>query len=666
MRGTIRRWLLRTKLESGRRPKCLNIGISIAIFLILHSPSQSIAQSHPEEDNTLRLLSIFPTAGQRGTSVQAEIRGNRLDGAHTVWFDTSGSLAARLLRVVEVKADSNGSANVLQKKKQASPLYRAIVEIHIEPTTRAGVYPLRLVSPRGLSNAISFRVTDEAVVVESPGSHQTLDRAQPVALPAMISGKLEKPGELDYYSFQASKGEEVRVEALQGQALDEAVALSKLAPEVALYRAGGSWFDPHRPRRVLFAEERTSDLMPERSGGTYQFSEDGQYFLQVSDLFGQGCSDCTYQVLVISVRRKPGSVAQLEPNKPDWSERSFSRRLAEDWMMSLESRAVLGGGPTTQAKNVSSVQGSSSSSTVERQPRQPISLSTQPASFVEREPNDSAAQAEAISIPVVIEGRIQHPGDLDSFKFKVEPGQKLAFEIETPDAMPPYFNPRLGVVDSQNQELFSNVERRLSAFNNNADPQVYLKDVEPKVTYTFERGSEYVLQVRDITSRYGDPSYRYKILVRPQIPHVGEVSITEGAGSDKEKAVSVINLVRGEPRRLTLTASYEEGFTGDLAFSFTGLPEGVQAFPAMQFTDERRPLEVTQNPDLIAPKQQRTTIELMASSDAKLSSEPRIVQLHCRLMADGKLGPNLLVREIPLMVVEDQKKDGEKSGSETE
>src|SRR5262249_3085684 len=208
--------------------------------------------------------------------------------------------------------------------------------------------------------------------------------------------------------------------------------------------------------------------------------------------------------------------------------------------------------------------------------------------------------------------------ELDSFKVKVEAGQKLVFEVETPDAKPPYFNPRIGVVDSQDRELFSNVERRLSMYNNNADPQVYLKAAQPKATHSFERAGEYVLQVRDITSRYGNPHYRYRILVRPQIPHVGEISVisTENPDAAAEAVtrgeVRRLNLMRGEPKRLIVVAAYEEGFTGDLAFTLSGLPEGVQAFPAVHFNEGRAPLEVTQNPDTIAPKLQKSAIVLVA------------------------------------------------------
>jgi hypothetical protein len=139
---------------------------------------------------------------------------------------------------------------------------------------------------------------------------------------------------------------------------------------------------------------------------------------------------------------------------------------------------------------------------------------------------------------------------------------------------------------------------------------------------------------------------------------VGEISVVPKENIDaipevaKRSEVNRVNLVRNEPKKLILVASYEEGFTGDLSFSLTGLPEGVQAFPALQFNEGRAPLEVTQNPDTIAPRQQRATMVLVAGPAAPLTKEPRSIQLRCQPISGGTLGPNLLVREFPLMVIE--------------
>lgn len=639
----------------------------LLLFVAALLPCNGFAQTEPEDDNGPLLISVSPLTGQPGGTLKVEVRGHRLDDAYAVWIDNSG-FKGRVLGVEEVKDQLKLRVRPSQQEKKPVPVYRAVIELQIEATTRTGVYPLRLVSHRGVSNPIGFPVVDAPVTVETAGSHQTIEQSQPVALPGFISGKIGEPGELDTYSFHARKGQGFRFEAVEGQRFDPGAVTGQFALELALYRAGGSWFDRQRPPRILFKEQRSSDLMDVVPGGTYKFLEDGQYFLQVSGLFGQGCPDCTYQVRVVSAEGPSGSIARYEPTHSEWLERSLSRSLTANWIAALEARSVKGP-EAASAKESASSQVSSVRSAVEREPKQ-LNRPTEPLVVMEREPNERASQAESTSVPAVIEGTIEHPGDVDSFKFKVDAGRKLAFEVETSHVQPPYFNPRVGVVDSQDHELFSNVERRLSMYNNNADPQVYLKAAQPKATYAFERGGEYVLQVRDITSRYGNPGYRYRILVRPQIPHVGEISVIPRENLDatpeaaKRSEVIRINLVRQEPKKLILVASYEEGFTGDLSFFFTGLPEGVQAFPAMHFNEGRAPLEVTQNPDVIAPKLQKTAMVLLASPEAPLTTQPRTVQLRCQAIANGKLGPTLLVRELPLMIVEGSaQKEGEKSQS---
>jgi hypothetical protein len=623
--------------------------LSFSLFFSVVSP----AQEEPQVTGP-KLLSIFPLGAARGTTVEAEIRGNLLEGAYAVWFDT-GNLNARVLSVEEAKEQFEGKTTApADKLKKAPIVYRVRIKVEVPRTARVGPNSLRLVSPQGISDPVPFPVLDEPAVGESAASHQTVGLAQPVGLPAIINGRLEKHGEVDFYSFHAK----------QGQKISFAVVLSQNCnPRLGLYRAGGSWLNADRPIRLLTDQDRSSDLIPVEALGTYRVSQDGQYFLEVSSVFGKGTPDSTYQVRISSQESAPQYESQYrslpETIAGDWSERSFSRKLEDSWMASLLDRTVKTVGPSPEAaKGEVSSQGIVGGSSPES-PKQTPSPETHAALVLEGESSKSSGQVQEISIPALIEGRVERPGDVDSYRFRVEAGQKLAFEIETPDAKPPYFNPRLGVTDSQDHELFSSVERRLSMFNANADPQVFLIQAGPKSTYTFERGGEYVLQVRDVTSRYGDPSFRYRVLVRPQVSHVGDLKVMEG-----EKIADHINLTLNEPSKLTVVAEYEEGFAGDLLFSFTGLPEGVQAFPGTEFHKGEPPLEVTQNPQITAPRKQSATIVMLATPDAKLSSNPAVVKLYCRLVENGRLGPNLLVETMPLMVVKPvpQKEETKPSG----
>jgi len=595
-----------------------------------------------------QLLSCFPSIARPSVALKIEIRGTDIEDASAVWFD-DGDLAGRVVKVEEVKDDFKQRINPLEKESKPTRVFRAVIELQISAKVRAGMHQLRLVSPRGVSTPIELTVVDRDVTEEAEGERQTIGQSQPAAFPGYLSGRIASLGEVDFYSFQAKKGQELQFEVLPERRVSRVG--SKFAVELALYDSRSSWFDAGRPRRILFEEERQSDLMPFEVKGTYKFVEDGRYFLQVSGLFGQGCPDCTYRIRAFPKGAFDDRTLQLAGVPREWLERSMERRLSTQWTSDLEARSV-----KRQSEVVSEESGPSSQQEGHGQSKRP-EASAATVVAVQRE-SETEAAAQGIAVPALVEGTIESPADSDRYKFKVAAGQRLVFEVETFDAKPPYFNPRIGVVDSEGKELFSNVERRLSMYNNNAEPQVYLKALRPKATHSFERAGEYVLTVRDITSRYGGPSYRYRILVRPQIPHVGEISIVSMANADaaseanRAGEVMHLNLARQEPRTLFLLASYEEGFNGDLLFAFTELPEGVQALPATYFSEGRGPLEVTQNADTIAPKVQKTAIVLLASPGAPLTKVPQKIQLRCQPIVDGKAGASLLVREFPLMVVD--------------
>src|SRR5262249_56637698 len=112
------------------------------------------------------------------------------------------------------------------------------------------------------------------------------------------------------------------------------------------------------------------------------------------------------------------------------TERTFQRKLDPDRMKALEARSVPLVEPAAPLANAAGSGQKAEPGSLPRagapQPVAPVLLS----SIAEHEPNDLMAQALEISIPVIVEGAIQRPGDIDSFKFKVKAGQRLAFEIE--------------------------------------------------------------------------------------------------------------------------------------------------------------------------------------------------------------------------------------------
>jgi hypothetical protein len=581
-----------------------------------------------------QLLSVFPSIGQRNTKVEAEVRGNLLDSARLVWFEDTG-LAGRILTVEKLPEEAPAADSPKPDQKEPTlAVYRVSIELDVGAGSALGNHLIRLITPAGLSTAVTFRVVDEPVILEATGPHQTAASAQPVRLPVLINGRLDRPGQLDFYSFEAKQGQAVSV-----QLSLQRLASEKVDADLAMYQAGGSWFDANRPTRVLFEEEKSSDLMPAQTRGTFRAPRDGRYFLEVSSIFGKGTPDISYR---LHISPQPESRRDDERVAAEWSERSFLRKLGTDRIKSLEARSAAFPEPSAvpTGSSASSPKGGSTTSPA---PEAPQRIESAPVPVVEeRESSGASSDPKEIAIPAIVEGAIRRPGEIDRYRFRAKPGQKLAFEIETPDQKPPQFNPRFSIEDTQDRELFSNVHRRVSLFNNNSDRQVYLRGVEPKAIYTFEKAGEYVLQVRDITSRYAGADYRYRIFVRPQVPHVGEVVVEP---NDR------INLVRGQSKKLSIKATHEEGFSGDVTFSFAGLPDGVAAFPAAEANEKRDPIDVDENADAVAPKVQTVAVVLMADASAPVTDTPVTVQVLCRPIAGGRPGPSLPVRKIPLMVV---------------
>ena len=268
----------------------------------------------------------------------------------------------------------------------------------------------------------------------------------------------------------------------------------------------------------------------------------------------------------------------------------------------------------------------------------------------EKEPNESPGQAPEIILPALVEGTIDCPGDVDHFKFKVKSGQKLAFEIETPDAPPPRFNPRLEVFDTTGQEFLANIYRNIEG-----DGDDWVKRIEPKTIATFEQGGEYCLQVRDLTSRYGNRDFAYRILIRPQIPHIGEVKLIQSRGVLYGE-IDRLNLVAGQAKKLTVMTAQEEGFSGEIVIDIDNLPPGVKAFPATGI----QPVTETRSANLIGshvnkerfrPERHKATIVLLARADAPATAVPRLARLRVWPIVQGKPGVPLLVEAIPVMLL---------------
>ena len=512
-------------------------------------------------------------------------------------------------------------------------------------------------SKRGVSNPLTVLVSPEPVITESKSAHREPSEAQPVKHPVIINGRIGQTGEVDYYAVGVSAREELSFELF--------TPAETFRPTIKLFEENGSWLRENEPNQLQFSYR--DDYGASRAKRwRHRFSRAGRYLIAVGSVYGKAEPSFVYLLRIMSAERSsaygewPGSDGPAK-----WSERRYLRILTPLRLQQLWSRTIKTPAKLPQPE----VDGKSANRPEEKTGRHDASKpgsdsgSAPPMVVTEREPNGRQERALKVSFPALVNGRIEAPGDVDLFQFQLPSSQSLVFEVETPYVSPPTFSPSVKVLDSKGHELFDNKHRKIAL--SRQDPiflvellKLHLPDrgscsvgsvsffesLEAKMVADFAVAGRYYLQIGDVTSQKGHPDYAYRVVVRPQIPHVGEIEL-EG---DR------INLKQGEVKKLKITTGLEEGYSGDVALSLEGLPPGVVPLTGMEVEASSPIGPTTERLKSFLAYTEKAIILLRADANAPLTETPVLVRVWARPAVKNELGAKLPVGEIPLMVVGSQ------------
>ncbi|MFN0169849.1 MAG: hypothetical protein ACKV22_25785 [Bryobacteraceae bacterium] len=556
--------------------------------------------------NPPQIQSVFPIGAARGEAVEVTVLGDHLEGTTKAWFDCTsitGEVRQALPKEVKLRVRVAGEAD-------------------------AGFHTLRLVTPRGVSGAIGFRVGAEPSINGEAG--------QPGSLPVSINGRLKEPGATGRHSLEGRQGDTWRLEVITGNGLVEADPGPFGSPVLTVYKAEGSWLDPNYHPRLPCENQTRNFEFPRLSLIQHRLPRfvctlpaTGRYLIEVGALDGAGGPHFTYQLRIASGKPDawiPRIVAHPDPY--DLRQTSFARPLEPEWASRLRKRNGQDAGPPATR-------------------------------MAEREPNDSAAVAQVLQLPVLIEGAVAAPADVDMFRIDVTRGQTLVFELETLDTPPPYFNPRLKVVDAGGSTLVENIYRRVDG-----DGDDWVKLMEPKTAYRFEQGGPHYVSVRDLTHRNGSERFRYRLLVREPVPHVGRVTVRLLGLGFMDRTLDRLNLAPGEAIELPVVAELEEGFDGSVALEMEDLPPGVQAAPAAvkprkgiylvegEVFEGRWEGFINVHRERYRPRRLLINVLLSAANDARPINQPVMARITVTASSNGRLIRGLVTQQIPLMVVE--------------
>lgn len=216
------------------------LAVAIVTFVAVSSAiAQSVCLPAP------RLLTTMPMGAQAGATLEVIVTGENLDDAKDLHFSHPGITA-------KPKLDAKG-------KPEANTFV-----VTVAKDTPAGVHEARLMTRLGATTSRAFSVGALPEVTRTK-ANTSIETAMELQLNSICNAVMTKRA-VDFYSFEAKKGQRVVVDCAAG-GID-----SKLNPVVIIADAAGS------------------DLQVERLGGALDFTapSDGKYFVKAHELTFQG------------------------------------------------------------------------------------------------------------------------------------------------------------------------------------------------------------------------------------------------------------------------------------------------------------------------------------------------------------------------------------------
>jgi len=502
-------------LAPGRRPALRRLTTFAALVI---APLSLLAQP--------KVTSISPDWIQRGAMLNVTIAGDGLGSVTGFVFSGESGLSAAVIvesnppPTVTVESASKGIAVAATGGRDRNKSLRAsITAVSDAPL---GVRELRAIGPNGISSPLNITVGAVPEITEVEPNN-SIDQAQTIPLPAVISGSINASTEIDHFRIKAKKNDQLVLEVIAqrtGSPLDSSLAI----------------LDANGKELARNEDARGFDSLLE-----FTAPEDGDYIAQLRDFEYRGGGNYQYKLFAGVLpyvdyifpfggqRGKPVEISVVGRNMQG----------AEKMTLNIDGNAPLG----RQEIRLNTPRGLSN----------PIQFDVQNVSeFTEAEPNNAATNANSVTVPIFINGRVGAAKDADRFKFKAASDQKILCAIEARRFGSP-LDALLAVYAGDS----------LVAQNDDAD------GVDARIEFDAKKDTEYTVVVRDLTDR-GGPQFTYRLAIRP--------SSSAAPTLAAKYFPDAVRLNRGGRTRIRCEV-VRQGFDAPVRFSAADLPAGVSADP---------------------------------------------------------------------------------------
>jgi hypothetical protein len=453
-----------------------------------------------------------------------------------------GARFAELRRIVnemgvtdeELKALDDFRKQRTDPKRQLNPQIAETVTLRVKlaPDAEPGERELRLLAGAGLTNPLRFQVGPLPEYCENEPNDTTPDTGLRRPLPVVLNGQI-LPGDVDRFSFQAHKGERLVV----------AAAARELIPYLA--DAVPGWFQATltlydaKGNEVAYDDDYRFDPDPVLF---YEIPAEGEYVLQIADAVYRGRQDFVYRITL-------GEVPFVTSIFPLGGREGDPATVdVKGWNLPVQSLTLRPDETTPGIHAVSVKAAERASNSV------PFAVDELPERL-EKEPNDETPGAQRVVTPLVVNGRIDRPGDWDVFRFEGRAGDEIVAEVQAR---------RLGSPLDSVLELTDAHGRQLAVNDDHEDKGAGLTThhADSRLCVTLPAHGDYYLRLGD-TQHQGGEAYAYRLRIGPPQPDF-ELRVVP----------SSINVRAGATVPITVFALRRDGFSDDISLDLVDAPPG--------------------------------------------------------------------------------------------
>lgn len=530
---------------------------------------------------------IYPAGGRQGTTFTAALSGQFLDGVTNVVVSGDGVQASvtdyvrplngRLLNLLRdrqrnmqkglnqarktdtiISFVSEFNTNTIEKlersvlekeleeirkklknpKNQRPPWPQLAEDVKLRVTISANATPgereLRMETAAGLSNPLIFHVGLLPEVTEIEPKSNPTEIGTSITLPTVINGQI-LAGDVDRFKFRAR----------QGERLVMVVKARELMPYIA--DAVPGWFQATlalldaKGKEVAYDDDFRFNPDPVLY---YEIPRDGEYTLEIKDSIYRGREDFVYRITV-------GDLPYITGIFP------LGGRVGAQTAIELKGWNL---GASNLLTDFKATQPGIYPIIVSKGGREanhmPFALDTLPETS-EREPNQSSAVAQAVTLPIIVNGRIDKPGDEDVFRFEAPTGGEIVAEVMARRLNSP-LDSLLRITDATGKQLAINddfEDRGSGLTTHHADSRLQI---------TLPAGGTYYLHLTD-TQRKGGSEYAYRLRISPPQPDF-----------ELRAVPASLNARAGATVPVTVHVLRKDGFNGDIAISLKDAPTGFR------------------------------------------------------------------------------------------